>query len=118
MDKTLEQSIEKSTRLMIKFPDRIPVIIEQNESNFKLDLQNYKYLLEKDMSVSTFICIIRTKINKTLINSKKAIFTFVKNDQCNYILIPMNETMGNIYDSYKQIDGFLYIKFGIENTFG
>jgi GABA(A) receptor-associated protein len=70
------------------------------------------------MNVSTFICIIRTKINKTLINSQKAIFTFVKKNENNYILIPMNENMGNIYDNYKQDDGFLYIKFGIENTFG
>lgn len=114
----MDKIIEKSTRLLNKFPDRIPVIIEKNEGNLKLDLQNSKYLLQKDMSVSTFICIIRTKINKTLINSKKAIFTFVKKNEGNYILIPMNENMGNIYDIYKQDDGFLYIKFGIENTFG
>ena len=67
----MDKIIEKSTRLLNKFPDRIPVIIEKNEGNLKLDLQNSKYLLQKDMSVSTFICIIRTKINKTLINSKK-----------------------------------------------
>jgi len=38
-----------------------------------------------------------------------------KND---YILIPLSETIEFIYNTYKNEDGFLYIKFGIENTFG
>jgi hypothetical protein len=103
--------IEVSTRLITKYPDRIPVIIEKTKD---IILQNYKYILPKNISMCTFLSTIRTKMN---ITEKQAIFTFVKNGN-NYVLVPMNETMGSIYNIHKSKDNFLYIKFGIENTFG
>jgi hypothetical protein len=106
-------SQEKINFLLKKYPDRIPVIIEK--CNF-LNLTNNKYLLPKQMYVSYFLSIIRTKMNKTF-DSKKAIFTFVKSGN-SYFLINLNENIENIYNQYKEPDGFLYIKFGIENTFG
>jgi GABA(A) receptor-associated protein len=119
--KTLQQKIEDSSRLLLKYPDRIPLIIEKEMSDSFLNLKNCKYLIPKDMTVGDFLCIIRTKINKTF-NEKKAIFTFVKSvdkfNNSSYILIPMNNIMGDIYRTYKLNDGYLYIKFGIENTFG
>jgi GABA(A) receptor-associated protein len=99
--------------LLKKYPDRIPVIIEKCDF---LDLENYKYLLPKKMYVSYFLSIIKTKMNKTF-DSRKAIFTFVKSGT-SYFLVSLNENMETVYDRYKNDDGFLYIKFGIENTFG
>jgi len=100
-----------SVKLINKYPDRVPIIIEQTKD---IILPNYKYLLPRNISISTFMSIIRTKMN---ITNKKAIFTFVKSSET-YILIPMNKTMGSVYDIHKHKDNFLYIKFGIENTFG
>ena len=105
--------IEVATRLITKYPDRIPVIIEKTKD---IILPNYKYILPKNISMCTFLSTIRTKMN---IAEKQAIFTFVKNGQGKgYVLVPMNETMGSIYNIHKSKDNFLYIKFGIENTFG
>jgi len=102
---------EYSNRLMTKYPDRVPVIIEKSDH---ITLPNYKYLLPKDINASTFMSIIKTKIN---IAAKQALFTFIKSND-DYVLIPMNETMSEIYKMYRQPDGFLYMRFGIENTFG
>jgi GABA(A) receptor-associated protein len=121
-NKTFQERIYCSNKFLHKYPDRIPLIIEKNEKNENIVLENYKYLLPKDVTMSQFISIIRTKMN---ITSKKALFTFVKNSKESYnspkesyVLVPMNESIGNIYSIYKNDDGFLYIKFGIENTFG
>ncbi len=111
MGKTLQERISYSTKLLYKYQDRIPVIIEKTEH---ITLPNYKYLIPKNLSVNEFMCIIRTKIN---ITDKQAIFTFVKSGN-GYSLIPMNETIENVYSIHKAEDNFLYIKFGIENTFG
>jgi hypothetical protein len=103
-----------SLKLLSKHPDRIPVIIEKCE-NYKLE--NYKYLLPKDITFSVFLGIIKTKMNNAC-NSKQAIFTFVKTVDDSYLMVPMSETIENIYSKHKQPDNFLYFKFGIENTFG
>jgi len=128
-NKTFEENKYYSNRLTYKYPDRIPVIIEKNEH---IVLENYKYLLPKNITISQFMSIIRTKMN---IASKQALFTFVKSyssskesynsqkesynsQKESYVLVPMSETIENIYNVHKNRDGFLYIKFGIENTFG
>ena len=111
--KTIEDKQFQFNKLRCKYPDRIPVIIEENPS-CKLKLKNYKYLVPKEISMSQFLYIIRTNMN---IGEKQAIFTFVKNGK-DYILVNMNELIENIYNNFKCEDNFLYIKFGIENTFG
>jgi hypothetical protein len=99
------------SKLQNKFPDRIPIIIEKTND---IILDNYKYLLPKNIPVSTFLSIIKTKLKNT---KNQALFTFVKNGD-NYIMVPMTETIESLYCSYKAEDNFLYFKFGIENTFG
>ena len=128
-NKTFEENKYYSNRLTYKYPDRIPVVIEKNEH---IALENYKYLLPKNITIGQFMSIIRTKMN---IASKQALFMFVKSYNSpkesynspkesynspkeSYVLVPMSETIENIYNIHKNGDGFLYIKFGIENTFG
>ena len=98
-------------KLQTKFPDRIPIIIEKTND---IVLDNYKYLLPKNITVSTFLSIIKKKIKNT---KNQALFTFVKNND-NYIMVPITDTIESLYHSYKSEDNFLYFKFGIENTFG
>ena len=47
------------------------------------------------------------------IEPAKALFIFFNNS-----LSPTSDTMGNIYNNNKDIDGFLYAIISLESTFG
>ena len=103
--------LEESKRVMEKYPDRIPVIMERSKTcKYVPDIDRIKFLVPKDIVVSQFIFIIRKRIN---ITSEKAIFVFVNN-----VLPPSSEIMSNLYEEHKNEDGFLYMKYSGENTFG
>ena len=58
--------------------------------------------------------IIRKQIETTNINqSGYGLFLFT-----NGIIPSIVEKMGNVYNKYKDDDGYLYINYAFENTFG
>jgi GABA(A) receptor-associated protein len=63
-----------------------------------------------DLTVGQFVYVIRKRIK---LSAEKAIFIFVK-DQ----LPPAAALMSSIYEEHKDEDGFLYITYSGENTFG
>jgi GABA(A) receptor-associated protein len=108
-NKTFEERLMYSSTLKNKYQDRIPVIIEKSkESDPEIDKN--KYLVPKSLKINEFICIIKKRIK---IDSKKAIFIFINNK-----LIPMGASIEEVYETEKNDDGFLYIKYTLENTFG
>lgn len=101
----------ESKKILLKYPDRLPIIINKcNNSNDLLTIKKNKYLVEKDMKFMSFIYIIRKNIK---IDDSKALFVLVDNS-----LVNGNKTMGELYEEYKDVDGFLYITYTSENTFG
>ena len=104
---SLTKRLKESTKMLKKYPDRIPIIIDSNN----LKLERYKYLVPSNLTVMNFRSIMRKKI--TVITEKDAIFMFC----ANYIIMSQ-EKMGDIYKKYKDKDGFLYITISKENTFG
>lgn len=106
----LEKRKEESMRIRSKFQDRIPVICERVEDSDIPNIDKRKYLVPSDLTVGQFVYVIRRRIH---LPSEKAIFIFVKD-----ILPPTTALMSTIYDQYKDEDGFLYIVYSGENTFG
>lgn len=106
-------NVSSAFYLMEKYKDRLPVIIEKN-ATFELVLDNYKYLLPKKMIISEYIYMIRNKIK---IKPAQALFMLIKS-QNGYVLAPLTNTIEEIYNLYRDKDGFLYITFKLENTFG
>ncbi|KAE8077121.1 hypothetical protein FH972_015718 [Carpinus fangiana] len=69
-----------------------------------------RYLVPRDMSIGQFIHILSSRLHLT---PGKALFVFVKNT------LPQTASpMDSIYDSYKDDDGFLYMCYSSEKTFG
>lgn len=90
--------------------DRPQVIVEKAEKSDIPDLDKKKYLVPADLTVGQFVYVIRKRIK---LSAEKAIFIFVNN-----VLPPTAALMSSIYDEHKDEDGFLYIAYSGENTFG
>ena len=101
-----------SKNLMERYPGNVPVIIKKS-SNEKIlqDIDKTKYLMPKNLTISEIVFIIRRKIN---LKPEEAIFIFVNGN----ILVPMNTTINEIYNTYKSDDDFLYMTYRSENVFG
>lgn len=99
--------------ILSKYPDRIPVICEKNLSAHNKELESIdkiKYLVPADLTVGQFIFVIRKRIK---LSPEKALFVYIGKN------IPSSsEIMSSIYEKYKDLDGFLYIEYSGENTFG
>jgi len=107
---SLEDRQNESIKIMQKYPSRIPIIVEKNDKcNFQ-DIDKRKYLVPKDLNMNQFTFIIRNRIK---LDSSQAIFLMINNTIC-----PSNTNIGEVYDEYHNEDGFLYIIYSSENTFG
>ncbi|RXH82856.1 hypothetical protein DVH24_003354 [Malus domestica] len=123
----------EAARIREKYPDRIPVIVEKAERSDIPDIDKKKsvsvcisyalldwllvmvndgnrYLVPADLTVGQFVYVVRKRIK---LSAEKAIFIFVKN-----ILPPTAAMMSAIYEENKDEDGFLYMTYSSENTFG
>ncbi|CAJ0915905.1 7989_t:CDS:2 [Entrophospora sp. SA101] len=100
----------EAEKIRIKYPDRIPVICEKAEKSDIATIDKKKYLVPADLTVGQFVYVIRKRIK---LSSEKAIFIFVGE-----VLPPTAALMSNVYEEYKDKDGFLYVTYSGENTFG
>lgn len=105
-----EKRRSESSRVLKKYPDRIPVIVENGKSSCLPMLDKRKYLVPDDMTLGQFMYIIRKRLT---LPSDKAMFIFFGRK-----LPVVSNTMGTIYNSNKDEDLFLYCTINAESTFG
>jgi len=97
--------------LMAKYPDRIPIIIEKDAKCRNLNnIDKTKFLVPGELTLGHFLTVIRTRCNLTPYES---IYTY-----CGKSLPRVSNNMYDIYREHKDEDGFLYITYCSENTFG
>ena len=109
-----EERKKESESIIVKYNDRIPIILEK-KGNVKNgidipEIDKNKYLVPIDLNFSQFMHIVRKRIK---LEPEKALFIFINN-----ILPPTSELISEIYDKEADDDGFLYIVYTGENTFG
>ena len=108
---SFEKRLNEATRIINKYPNRIPVIVERDNNEKEIQLINKnKYLVPISLTVGQFVYVIRKRL---ILPPEKAILLFINN-----VLPPTASLLGTIYDEYKDKDHFLYIKYSGENTFG
>lgn len=105
-----EKRKAEAQRIRAKYPDRIPVICEKASSSDIADIDKRKYLVPADLTVGQFVYVIRKRIK---LEPEKAIFIFVNNT-----LPPTAALMSTIYKEQTDTDGFLYVTYSGESTFG
>ena len=106
-----DKRLSESKRIMAKYPDRIPLIVFKDPKSQLAQLDKYKYLIPLDLTLGQFIHVIRKKIK---LAPEKSIFLFTQKNT----LITISELMNTVYKKYKDEDGFLYLVYFEENTFG
>ena len=107
---TFEQRLAESGRMLSKFPDRVPVIVTRQPKSDVPDIDKHKYLVPRDLNIGQFVYTIRKRIH---LPPEKAIFLFIKN-----MLPTTSSQISEVYEKHRDEDGFLYITYSGENTFG
>eukprot|EP01122_Echinamoeba_exundans_P006108 TRINITY_DN1656_c0_g1_i2.p1 TRINITY_DN1656_c0_g1~~TRINITY_DN1656_c0_g1_i2.p1 ORF type:complete len:119 (+),score=35.00 TRINITY_DN1656_c0_g1_i2:115-471(+) len=107
----LEKRREGASRILERYPDRIPAIVEKARLEDP-DLDQKKFLVPQDSEVAKFILQIRKHMK---LNSAEAIFIFVGDKHYQPIGTTM---MSEVYEKHKDEDGFLYITYSSESIFG
>ena len=100
----------ESTRIMQKYPDRVPIIVENSANSNLPTLAKQKYLVPTDLSVGQFIYVIRKRVQLT---PDQALFIFIDG-----ALPSSSALMSRLYEKYKDKDDFLYATISGESTFG
>ena len=100
----------ESTNIKQKYKDRIPIIVERYKESKLPEIDKSKYLVPKDMNLGQFVYIIRRRIK---LDANQALFVTVNGQLGGSATI-----ISDLYDIHKDEDGFLYIVYTSENTFG
>jgi GABA(A) receptor-associated protein len=105
------QRKEESLRVLTKYPERVPIICEKSNQRNLPDLDKKKYLVPRDLTVGQFGYVIRRRMN---LKQEESLFIFINNET----IASTSDTIGNLYNKYKDIDGFVYVNYSKENVFG
>ena len=101
----------QSFRLVKRFPDKHPVIIDRcNRRDPSID--THKYLVNNYSTVAELMYLLRKKLK---VDSSQAIFFFLDNTMVsgNMTISQLNHTCNLKYN-----DGFTYLFYSLEHTFG
>ncbi|KAL5564641.1 hypothetical protein UlMin_027805 [Ulmus minor] len=107
---SFDERVEESRNMIAKYPDRVPVIIEKYSRTDLPDMEKQKFLVPRDMTVGQFIHILSSRLH---LAPGKALFVFV-----NDTLPQTASCMDYVHQTYKDEDGFLYMCYSSEKTFG
>ncbi len=110
MEHTFKKRKEESDRLISKNKGIIPLIIEKSDHCNLNNLEKNKFLIRDTVTIGQLLLIIRKNIE---LDSREALFFSVGHNIPN-----TSNTLGEVYEHYKDDDGWLYISYAAENFFG
>lgn len=100
----------ESARIRNKYPDRVPIIVEQQKKSSLPELDKHKYLVPGDLTVGQFMHVLRKRMKMP---PEEALFIFMNNK-----IPPSSSLVSHVYQNDKNEDGFLYCIVAKENVFG
>lgn len=108
-----EKRCQEYDKVYKKFPDKIPIIVEKG-NNKTYDIDQHKYLVPISCKIPITMGHFANDVRKRLkLKQDEALFFFINNT------IPtMTQTIVEIYQQHRDKDGFLYISYSGESTFG
>ncbi|KAH9394218.1 Microtubule-associated proteins 1A/1B light chain 3C [Tyrophagus putrescentiae] len=103
---------EEVIGIRLRFPNKIPVIVERYSKERNLPrLDKTKFLVPQDLQMAKFVAVIRNRMH---ISQTQAFYLIINNRT----LASMTKTMAEIYKENKDEDGFLFITYASQEMFG
>ncbi|CAJ1432301.1 unnamed protein product [Effrenium voratum] len=99
-----------------RYPDRIPVICDKSARSTLPELPKKKFVVHGTMLCGEFKYMVHKQIADTTpeqLSVDQTIYLFI-----NGITPKTSTPMSQLYDQFRASDGFLYIRYGAENTLG
>ncbi|XP_015280056.1 PREDICTED: microtubule-associated proteins 1A/1B light chain 3C [Gekko japonicus] len=110
--KSFASRMEEVIGIREKFPTKVPVIVERYQRERYLPLlDKTKFLVPQELTMTQFITIIRGRMG---LGSTQAFYLLVNNKT----LASMSLTLAEIYQDYKDEDGFVYMTYASQEMFG
>jgi len=111
MQHSFDKRKEESKKIIEKYPNKVPVIIEKGEGTLLPNPVKQKFLLQRDLTIGQYLYTIRKQIE---IDATESIFLIVNDSY----IPPNSGTIGEVYDKYADKDGFLYVTYSAQQVFG
>eukprot|EP01091_Cochliopodium_minus_P014550 TRINITY_DN4959_c0_g1_i3.p1 TRINITY_DN4959_c0_g1~~TRINITY_DN4959_c0_g1_i3.p1 ORF type:complete len:120 (-),score=26.82 TRINITY_DN4959_c0_g1_i3:99-458(-) len=106
-----ESRLDIANKIKMQYPQRVPVIVEKAPNSRAPEIEKKKFLAPRDITVAKFLTEIKRHIK---LSHQESLYIFVSNN-----VIPQGSaSMHQLYEQHKDPDGFLYITYSSENTFG
>ena len=103
---------DESRRICAKYPGRVPVVVERSRSSVSLpQIDKPKFLAPNELTVGQFLFVVKKRLQ---CSSEQAMY-LLANDTT---LMNASSSMCTVFEQYRDEDGFLYVAYAIENTFG
>lgn len=112
-----ENSLQKrqllSKKILEKYADRLPVVVVKLPVRGTPEIDKTKFLVPDSFTVQQTVAQIRNSFGSRLLYDQTLYFYVNKN-----VLLPLSSNMIEAYHRFKDEDGFLYIYYATEDTFG
>ena len=105
-----EARAAEAARVTTAYPCRVPVIVEPHQLTNPPKIDKTKFLVPRDITLGQFLFCIRKRLS---LHEGNALFF-----QVSGTLLPMSSLVGTVYEQHVDFDGFVYITYSTETTFG
>ena len=106
---TLSERRQEYDRIERHRAHKIPVVVECGSSSTP-QIDKEKFLLPLDLTIAQFAFVIRRRI---ALDAGMGLFLLINNKLCK-----ASSTMSELYVNNRSEDGFMYVTYTVENTFG
>ena len=105
-----EARCAEAARVRAQYPTRRPILLERVSSTNIALLDKRKYLVPADDTLGQFVAHLRMRLR---LDATKALFLYAGTT-----LPSCSARIADVYERHRAKDGFLYLRYGAENTFG
>ena len=113
MGLSFECRVRQTDIMCMRHPDKVPVMLDEHgDAGNQLALKKKKFMIPRNVTCAQFIVMIRERIQ--LHPTQTLFFMTVPKHH----LICGTTTIGELYDKEKNDDGFLYVVYAFEHSFG